>query len=76
VAGITILLGYYPEIGVAALVLFLIPVSYKMHNFWAVPAEQRMAEMVNFTKNAALLGSALMFLKIPKPWPFSLRKKK
>jgi len=76
VAGITILLGYYPNLGVAALVIFLIPVSYMMHNFWAVEPEQKMAEMVNFTKNMALLGSALMFLKISKPWPFSLGRKK
>jgi uncharacterized membrane protein YphA (DoxX/SURF4 family) len=72
VAGITLLLGYYPEIGVVALILFLIPVSFMMHNFWAVGPEEKVIQMINFTKNMALLGSALMFLKIGKPWPFSL----
>jgi hypothetical protein len=33
---------------------------------------QRMGEMVNFNKNLALAGSALMFLAIPQPWPLSL----
>jgi len=72
VAGITLLLGFYPEIGVVALVLFFIPVSLMMHNFWAVGPDERAIQMINFTKNMALLGSALMFLKIGKPWPLSL----
>ncbi len=72
-AAFTFLLGIFPEIGVAALVVFFIPVTFMMHNFWAVPQEQQMAEMVNFTKNIALMGSALMFLGVKKPWPFSLR---
>ena len=75
-AGITLLLGYEPKIGVAALVLFFVPVTFLMHNFWAVPAEQKMMEAVQFSKNLALLGSALMFLKIPRPWSLSLDRKK
>ena len=70
--GLSFLLGYYPQIGVLLIAVFLIPVSFLMHNFWAVPEDQKMAEMVNFTKNMALLGSALMFLAISTPWPFSL----
>ena len=72
IGGITILLGKFPEIGVAALVLFFVPVTLMMHNFWAVAAEMKTAEMINFTKNMALLGSALMFLAIKKPWFMSL----
>jgi len=72
VAGITILLGYEPRIGVAALVLFFIPVTLTMHNFWAVSAEQKTMQFVQFSKNFALLGSALMFLMISRPWPLSL----
>ena len=60
-------------IGVAAVALFMLGVSPMMHNFWAVnDPMQRMHEMINFTKNMALLGSALMFLAIPQPWAFSL----
>jgi hypothetical protein len=29
-------------------------------------------EMINFTKNLALLGSTVMFLAIPQPWPYSI----
>jgi hypothetical protein len=48
------------------------PVTFMMHNFWAVGAEMKAAEMINFLKNFALLGSALMFLALKKPWPLSL----
>lgn len=44
-----------------------------MHRFWDVEDQAaKMGEMVNFTKNMALIGSALMFLAVPQPWPFSL----
>ena len=35
IAGVTLLLGVLPRLGVAALVLFLIPVSFFMHAFWS-----------------------------------------
>lgn len=76
VAAFTIILGIFPEIGVASIVLFFLPVTFMMHNFWAAAQEQQMAEIINFSKNVALMGSALMFLGIKKPWAFSLRKKK
>lgn len=73
IGGLSILLGYQPLIGIAAIVLFLIGVTPMMHQFWKVQDPmQRMGEMVNFTKNVALLGSALMFAAIPRPWPFSI----
>ena len=73
IGGASILLGLYPLVGVAALVLFLIPTSLMMHNFWAIEdPQQQQAEMIQFMKNIALLGAALMFLMIETPWPFSL----
>lgn len=70
--GVSVLLGVYPQVGVLLLALFFLGVSFKMHNFWAVPEEQKMAEKINFLKNMALLGSALMWLAIQTPWAFSL----
>jgi len=35
VAGLTVILGIYPDIGIAALLLFFIPVTIVMHAFWA-----------------------------------------
>jgi putative oxidoreductase len=75
VAGFSFLSGYQPRIGVAAAVLFLIPVTAMMHAFWNLEGAARASNLVNFTKNVGLLGSALMFLLIPRPWPLSLGKK-
>jgi uncharacterized membrane protein YphA (DoxX/SURF4 family) len=72
IGGFSILTGLRPQIGVAALALFLIPVSLIMHNFWAFEGMQWIAEMRAFMGNLGLLGSALMFLAIPQAWAFSL----
>lgn len=70
--GLGILLGVYTQWAVLSLAVFLILVSFKMHNFWAVPDPQmKMAEQVQFMKNMALLGAALMTLLISTPWPYS-----
>ena len=71
--GLSILLGIRPHVGAGLIVIFLLGVTPKMHNFWAVTdPNQRMMEMVNFTKNLALIGAALMSIAVPRPWPFAL----
>jgi putative oxidoreductase len=71
--GLSLLLGYHPTIGAALLVIFLLSVSFGIHNFWTVQDQQaRIGEMTNFLKNMALLGLLLMTLAIPRPWPMSL----
>ena len=60
VGGLSIALGYKAKWGAALIVLFLVPVTFTMHNFWAVKdplvAQDQMA---HFMKNVSLLGSAL-----------------
>ena len=71
--GAGILAGAYMRWAVAALAVFLILVSFKMHDFWNISDPQmKMIETVNFTKNMALLGAALMTLAIPAPWPYGI----
>jgi uncharacterized membrane protein YphA (DoxX/SURF4 family) len=71
--GLSIILGFHPTIGSILLAAFLIPTSFIMHGYWRVQEPQgKMAEMVNFTKNMALLGALLMFLAIPRPFVLSV----
>ncbi len=71
--GLGILLGVYVEWAVLALVLFLVPVSFKMHAFWSVSDPMaKMGDMTHFLKNMALLGAALMMLMIPTPWLYAI----
>lgn len=65
VAGLLILIGYWIWLAVLLLVLFYIPVTYMMHNFWTIKDPmQRQNDMIHFMKNLALLGSALMYLAV------------
>jgi len=71
--GTSILLGVKPKLGTAAIAGFLAGVSPVMHNFWSVQEpNQRMNEMINFSKNMALLGSALALMGVDEPWPVSV----
>jgi putative oxidoreductase len=72
IGGISLLTGFQPRVGVAAVLLFLIPVTLVMHNFWALQGFQATLEQHSFLGNVALAGSALMFLLIPQPWAASL----
>jgi uncharacterized membrane protein YphA (DoxX/SURF4 family) len=77
IGGVTFLLGIWPRIGVLALVLFFLPVTFTMHAFWAESTQMaRTMQQVNFFKNLALLGSTLMFLAIPEPWPYSVARRR
>jgi putative oxidoreductase len=59
--GISILLGYKARLGAWLIVLFLIPVTLMMHNFWDVQEPgQRMIQQAMFMKNLSMLGAALL----------------
>jgi uncharacterized membrane protein YphA (DoxX/SURF4 family) len=70
--GTSVVLGWRPEVGLAAIVLFLIAVSIPMHNFWTETGVQRMDDYINFTKNMGLVGASLMFVAVPRPWAYSV----
>jgi putative oxidoreductase len=70
--GLSILLGFYPTLGLILLIVFLVPTTFIMHRFWDISDPmQRQMQMINFSKNLALVGAALMLLML-KGWPLSL----
>ncbi len=70
--GASILLGIKPKLGTSAVIGFLAGVSPVMHDFWNEPEEQRMNDMINFTKNTALVGGAMALMGVEEPWPASV----
>jgi putative oxidoreductase len=69
--GLSILLGARPKVGAGLISAFLLGVSPQMHAFWKEQDPgQRMHEMVNFTKNMALVGASLIASAHPEPWPW------
>ncbi len=59
--GLSVALGYKARWGAWLLVLFLLPVTLLMHNFWTVK-DPMMAQMqqIMFMKNVSMLGGALL----------------
>ena len=73
IAALSIITGFYPVVAVAALIVFLVPVTFMMHNFWTIEDPMaKMTDMIMFTKNMSMLGYTLILLGIPQPWAFSL----
>ncbi len=71
--GLGILLGIYIKISILYIVIFLVVVSFMMHNFWSTTDPMsKMMDMTQFMKNMALLGAALLLLSIPEPWMASI----
>ncbi len=57
----SIVLGFRAKIGGWLLVLFLVPVTLMMHNFWADKnAQMAMVQQIMFMKNLSMLGGAMM----------------
>lgn len=71
-AGLSFITAIHPKLGAYATILFLVPVTLVMHNFWASTGMERIVELHSFQGNISLLGATLMFLVIPEPWHYSL----
>lgn len=74
VGGASIVLGLFPILGAALLVLFHVVVTPTMHDFWnADDPEAKQNEMTHFLKNAIITGAALLLVAIGgASWPYSL----
>lgn len=61
--GLGILFWVYVDWSVFFIILFLVPVTFMMHDFWSEKDQMtRMNSYIGFTKNIALIGGALAFL--------------
>ena len=68
--GISVLLGYKARLGAFLIVLFLVPVTLVMHQFWAAadPA-MHAVQLQNFFRNTSMLGAALLITQFGAgPW--------
>jgi uncharacterized membrane protein YphA (DoxX/SURF4 family) len=73
IGGTSLMLGIKPKYGALAIVGFLAGVSPTMHRFWSEEdANQRMNDMINFSKNLALVGGAVALMSVEEPWPASV----
>jgi len=72
---ISIILGFKARWGAWLIVLFLIPVTFMMHDFWTVTDPQmKQMQMAMFMKNISMLGGALLITYFGSG-PFSVDRK-
>lgn len=70
--GVSILTGFWIEIGLLLLALFLILAAFIVHNYWTVEdPNTKMGEMNQFLKNIAIAAACLMLLAI-NDWSWTL----
>jgi putative oxidoreductase len=61
IGSLSVLLGFRAKIGGWLLVLFLVPVTLTMHQFWGAPnAMMSQLQMGMFIRNLSIVGGALM----------------
>jgi len=73
---LSIILGYKTRIGAFLIIIFLIPVTFVMHNFWDITdSMMRMTQRVHFLKNISMMGAAFIILYFGAG-PISLDSKK
>lgn len=74
VGGVSIVLGYKAKCGAWLIVLFLVPVTLSMHNFWAITDPQEaQVQLIMFMKNISMLGAALLIAYFGSG-PYSLKE--
>ena len=65
IGGISIILGYYADLGALLLAIFLVLAAVIFHNFWKeTDATAKQNEMIAFNKDIALAGAALILFAL------------
>ncbi|MFY4816403.1 DoxX family protein [Haloarcula sp. AONF1] len=62
VANLGIVLWRLPRAAAGAVVVFFLGTTPAIHDFWTMEGKERHGNKINFLKNLALLGGALVFL--------------
>ena len=60
--GVSVLVGYKTEVGASLLLVFLILATYFFHDFWTFEGDARQQQMIQFLKNASLMGTMVFLI--------------
>lgn len=63
IANVGILLWKFPRASVGALVVFFFGTTPSIHNYWTMEGKERHENKINFLKNVALLGAAIVLFE-------------
>jgi len=60
VGGFALMIGVLSRLAALVLIVYLIPVTAIMHNFWAAPPDQAVIALTEFVKNIAIMGGLFL----------------
>ena len=60
VGGLMVLFGYRSTLGAVMLLLYWMPVTFIVHDFWNCPQDELREQSILFMKNIAIIGGLLM----------------
>ena len=61
--GVGVALWRLPALAAGAIATFLVATNARIHDFWNLEGEEAQQEQVQFLKNSALLGAAVVLLR-------------
>lgn len=59
--GLMVLFGYRPALGAFLLLLYWVPVTFMVHDFWNFPKDQLRIQSILFMEHIAIAGGLLMY---------------
>jgi putative oxidoreductase len=71
VCGLAILVGFQTRIAAWLLFLYLIPVTFYFHGFWAMQGAEQQDNMIHLLKNVSIMGG-LVILASNGAGPYSI----
>ncbi|MCC6462711.1 MAG: DoxX family protein [Saprospiraceae bacterium] len=60
--GLMVLTGYRSTLGAMMLLLYWVPVTFMVHDFWTYPKDQIRLQSIFFMKDIAIIGGLLMLV--------------
>jgi len=63
VANLGVLFWRYPRAALGAVIVFFLSTTPAIHDFWNMEGGERKGNQINFCKNVALLGAAVVLLE-------------
>jgi putative oxidoreductase len=60
--GIGLMLGFQTRLSALALIVFMVPVTLIMHDFWQFEGQEQTQEIINFMKNLTITGGLVFVL--------------
>ncbi|GBG15750.1 putative oxidoreductase [Novimethylophilus kurashikiensis] len=73
--GLMLIFGFKARCAAAAMFVFTAMAALIFHDFWAVPPEQALNQMIHFMKNVSMMGG-LLFVVVYGSGPLSLENTK